>query len=99
MNFIQKLQAVVARQQEVIQAQEQALDDLRDYANSPKFNRTEQEPIPVMNPQDVVLRVRDWTSRIHSIALNGTVVTDDLAEVPQIYNLKMYTAAIKEFGQ
>ena len=72
MNYIKQLQAKVERQQEVIDAQKEALLDLRDYAMSDKYSGE----LATMNPQDVVNRVCDSFRRINDIADNGLAVVD-----------------------
>ena len=49
----------IKRQAEVITELKTALEDIQAYAASEKFNSTASDPIPTMNPADIVNRVRD----------------------------------------
>ncbi len=57
MNYIQRLRSDLARERAMSGALRAGLYDLRRYACSDKYAVTETEPMPVMNPADVVLRV------------------------------------------
>ena len=68
-----KMSDTIKRQAEVITELRAALADIRDYANSDKY----AAPLATMNPADVIHRIRDWTSRVNDIELNGKAVVDD----------------------
>ena len=76
MKYIKQLQAENQRKGEVIAELKEALRSLVDYARSAKFNATERDPIPHMNPADVVHHVSDWQRRIGDVELNGRTRTD-----------------------
>ena len=57
MNYILRLRSDLARERAISGALRAGLYGLRGYAHSDKYARTEREPMPVMNPADVVLRV------------------------------------------
>jgi len=73
MNIIHQLQDENERQAEVIAELRDALADIRDYCQSPKY----AEHGSTMNPDDIYYRILNWNSRISEIELNGRAVVDD----------------------
>ena len=57
MNYIHRLQADVENARAESAVLRAGLEHLRRYAASDKYAVTEREPMPTMNPADVILRV------------------------------------------
>ena len=64
MNYIKQLQRDLHDAHAEIATLRDSLTAIRTYASSSKYHVTEREPMPTMNPNDIVLRVNEALSPV-----------------------------------